>query len=104
MMRAVESLGIDVAFIWALWPETFCFTAYEAIAGGAAILTSSSSGNVAALARETGDGLVLDDEEDLYALLDSGEIARFARANREVAFYSLEYTGMTADLVEGARS
>ena len=104
MMRAVESLGIDVAVIWALWPETFCFTAYEAIAGGAAILTSSSSGNVAALTRETGLGLVLDDEEDLYALLDSGEIARFARANREVAFYSLEYTGMTADLVEGARS
>jgi hypothetical protein len=102
MMRAVESLGIDVAVIWALWPETFCFTAYEAIAGGATLLTSSSSGNVAALTRETGLGLVLDDEEDLYALFGSGEVARFARQNREVAFYSLEYTGMTADLVEGA--
>lgn len=102
MMRTIEHLRIDVALIWALWPETFCFTAYEAIAAGAVILTPPTSGNVAALVSETGLGLVLDDEESLFDLFDSGEIARFDRANREVAFYSLEYAGMTADLVEGA--
>ena len=73
MMRAVETLGIDVAMIWALWPETFCFTAYEAIAAGAVILTSPTSGNVAALTRDTGLGVVLDDEEGLYALFDSSK-------------------------------
>jgi hypothetical protein len=104
MMRAIESRGIDVAFIWALWPETFCFTAYEAIAAGAVILTSPTSGNVAALTRETGLGVVLDDEEGLYALFDTGQVERFARRNRDVSFYSLEYTGMTADLVEGVGS
>jgi len=38
---------VDYAFIWPLWPETFCFVAYEAAAASCHILTNSDSGNIA---------------------------------------------------------
>jgi hypothetical protein len=44
---ALKDNNIDFAFIWPLWPETFCFVAYEAAASGCHILTNSGSGNIA---------------------------------------------------------
>ena len=38
---------VDYAFIWPLWPETFCFVAYEAAAASCHILTHNGSGNIA---------------------------------------------------------
>lgn len=99
MADAIESLDIDVALVWSIWPETFCFTAYEAIAGGAAVLAPAASGNVAAVVRETGKGIVLSDEEELYELFATGDIAALARSNRGVEHFSLEYSNMTADLI-----
>jgi hypothetical protein len=46
MAAKLRENGIDLAFIWTLCPETFCFTAHEAIAAGCHILTVSTSGNV----------------------------------------------------------
>lgn len=38
---------IDIVFIWSLWPETFCLTAYEAFMAKCHIITNPHSGNVA---------------------------------------------------------
>jgi len=43
---ALRENEIDYAFIWPLWAETFCFTAYEAAAAGCHILTNKNSGNI----------------------------------------------------------
>lgn len=47
MQSALSTCQIDLAFIWPLWPETFCLVAHEAIAAGCHVITRKKSGNVA---------------------------------------------------------
>jgi hypothetical protein len=100
MVDKVAELEIDVAVIWSLWPETFCFTAYEAVAGGAAVIAPQSSGNVARMIEETGKGLVLADEEALMKAFESDAVQALHRDNRKVELFRMEFGGMTADLVK----
>src|SRR5690606_8220124 len=51
MQRAAKKAQLDVAIIWSNWPETFCFTAYEALAAGACVIANPASGNVADLVK-----------------------------------------------------
>lgn len=98
MVRTVRELDIDVALLWALWPETFCITAYEAVSGGAAILTYQESGNVAAMVRQTGAGEVLGTETELKAMFADGSVHRVAK-RRPKSRLQLEFSHMTIDLV-----
>jgi hypothetical protein len=99
MQDCLEALGVDAALIWPLCRETFSFTAYEAVAGGAAVVTGPDSGNVAAFAKDPSRGWVLDDETALTAAFASGEICKLARARRNAQSYDLIYSGMTGDLL-----
>lgn len=102
MIDAVEQLEIDVVIIWSLWPETFCFAAYEGVAGGAAIVTTQDAGHVVRFVEaEAGRGLVLHDEAALEALFETGAALGLARAVREAPLYDLKISRMTADLVLG---
>jgi hypothetical protein len=103
MQQAVERHELDVALIWPLCRETFSFTAYEAVAGGAAVITGPDSGNVAAFVADSGHGLVLSDEAALSTLLASGEIAALSRAERAPSLYDLEFSGLTVDLLEAGQ-
>ena len=98
MVDKVAELDIDAAMIWSLWPETFCFTAYEAVAGGAAVIAPSSSGNVARMVEEMGKGLVFADEAALTRAFESGDVQSLHRDNRIVEFFRMQFGGMTADL------
>lgn len=100
MRQALLDLQVDAAMVWSLCLETFSFAAYEAVAAGAAVLTGPDSGNVAAFVRETGHGLVLDDERALEALFESGEILRLGRAERGARTFDLAFSKLTAELVE----
>jgi hypothetical protein len=60
MIDVVRATQIDFALVWPEWPETFCLTAYEAVIGGANILTNSNSGNVARFAQSLPYGHVID--------------------------------------------
>ena len=104
MAAAVERLGIDVAILWSLCPETFCFTAYEAVAGGAAIVTNPDAGNVPRFVVDNGYGQVAADEDVLIELFERGEILPLARAIRGEAAYSLAYSRMSADFILKAAS
>ncbi len=99
MAAAVEALGIDVAIIWSLCPETFCFTAYEAVAGGAAVVTNPDAGNVPRFVVESDNGKVAKDDLALGELFESGEILTLARAVRGERLYSLAYSRMSADFI-----
>lgn len=99
MVAAVEELGIDVAIIWSLCAETFCFTAYEAIAGGAAVVTTKNSGNLTKVVEETGKGITLADERALTEFFESGEALQFSRSKRSVEISDLQYSSLTADLI-----
>lgn len=99
MAAAVEAAGIDVAVIWSLCPETFCFTAYEAVAGGAKVVTNPDAGNVPRFVAETKNGLVAEDEHALMKMFERGEVLSLARAGRGRTLYSLSYSKMSADFV-----
>jgi hypothetical protein len=99
MRRVLEEQRVDVAVIWSIFRETFCFAAYEAVAAGAAIVTSPESANVAAFVESSGHGRVLADEAALAQALDSGELLDLARSVRRPLLYDLEFSGMSADLL-----
>jgi hypothetical protein len=102
MQEAIERHEADAVLIWPLCRETFSFTAYEAAAAGAAVITGPDSGNVAAFVEETGHGLVLTDEAALASAFATGDIAALSRAVRAPRLYDLAFSGMTVDLLEGA--
>ncbi|MDB5476429.1 MAG: glycosyl transferase, group 1 family protein, partial [Phenylobacterium sp.] len=99
MQKALEAAQIDVAVIWPLCRETFSFTAYEAVAAGAAVVTGPDSGNVAALVEGGGHGLVLANEQALASAFETGEIEGLGRARRGARLYDLEFSALTMDLM-----
>jgi hypothetical protein len=103
MASAVERLEIDVAVIWSYWPETFCLTAYEAVAGGALVAAPASSGNVARMVAQTGRGIVLENESSLFELFESGAVQTLVRSTRPAQYFRLEFGALTADMI-GERS
>lgn len=100
MLEAVKDLEVDVAVIWPLCRETFSFTAYEAVAGGAMVVTGQDSGNVAAFASGRGRGQVLTDVASLIAAFETGEIGALARSKRTVRHYDMIYGDMSRSLVD----
>src|SRR5581483_8492499 len=103
MQEAIEAVEADVVLIWPLCRETFSFIAYEAVAAGAAVLTSPDSGNVAVFVQEAGCGRVLADEAALEAVLANGTVAELSRARRRPQLYDLAFSGLTVDLLEAGR-
>jgi hypothetical protein len=103
MQDAIERLEVDVALIWSLCRETFSFTAYEAVAGGAAVITGPDSGNIAALVESSGHGKVLADEASLDAALERGGLASLARSVRKPRLYDLAFSALTVDLLDEER-
>jgi len=99
MQETLEALQADAALIWPLCRETFSFTAYEAAAAGAAVLTGPDSGNVAAFAADPARGRVLADEAALAEAFESGAVLALGRARRKAMLHDLAYSGMTGDLV-----
>ncbi len=103
MADAVRDLEIDAALILSICPETFSFTAHEAVAGGAAVVALADSGAVARLAADPALGRVAADEDELRAMLSSGAAAQLARAKRRPKLFDLAYSRVTADFLPGAR-
>jgi hypothetical protein len=102
MQETLEALEVDAVLIWPLCRETFSFTAYEAAAAGAAVITGPDSGNVAAFVAETGHGRVEPDEASLAAAFASGAITELARARRKPRLYDLKFSALTVDLLAPA--
>jgi hypothetical protein len=101
MQQVLEDLQVDAALVWPLCRETFSFTAYEAVAAGAAILTNPDSGNVQAFVQEGGRGWVLQDETALAEAMESGRVLELARARRTPRLYDLAFSALSADLIRG---
>lgn len=107
MIDKLRDLGVDFVVHWARWPETFSFSAYEAIASGAYVLTNESSGNVAALVSESGKGRVFASEADLYEFLEGDEVFQLCtqlRSERAALEPKVVMSRMTFELIEPAGS
>jgi hypothetical protein len=81
MVEEVAKTRIDLIVNWSLWPETFCFTALEALAGGAFVVARADSGNVWPVieANAPDQGCVVKDKTRLFDLFQSGEIPNIIR-------------------------
>ncbi|MFQ5623936.1 MAG: hypothetical protein ACE5FS_11130 [Paracoccaceae bacterium] len=82
MIDAVEQERIDLVLHWATWPETFSLSTYEALAGGAYVVTNEISGNVADTTRRRKSGIVLPDDDTLFAFFGGEEIVDLASRRR----------------------
>lgn len=85
MIQAVRDNQIDVAVCWSACAETFCFTAHEALAGGAFVIARRGAGNVWPAVRDNAaeQGLALDNETALFALFADDTMPEFlARPRR----------------------
>lgn len=106
MLRAIADHEIDLVLHWAAWRETFSFSTFEALAGGAFVLTNAISGNVAAAVEEFDRGIVLADTEALYSLAEAGgfrDLAERARAARHDTALAAKFSVMTFALPEKER-
>jgi hypothetical protein len=99
MAQALEAQAVDIVVLWSLCQETFSLAAMEALAAGAVIVTHPDSGNIAAIVRETGLGVVLADEAALEAWFENGDALRFARETVP-APRALAFSALTADLFD----
>lgn len=100
MRAAVAAVELDVALTWSIWPETFCLTAYEALAGGAVLITNPCAGNIVDVIGQTGEGEVLADEGALQAAFTSGQIMKYARSRRTVRQFDLDYSSITLEVLD----
>jgi len=106
MVELLKEHEIDIVVVPSIWPETFSYVAYEALAAGCDIATLAASGNVAALVNGTGRGRVFADEAGLIDFFESHaavELARL-RAAKPNPCGSLALCGTTAALVFGGAS
>ena len=101
MAEALASHEVDLVVLWSLCEETFSLAAMEALAAGAAIVTGSDSGNIAATVRASGRGVVLPDEAALQAWFQGDGPAELTR-RATCAPRGLAFSALTADLFDRA--
>jgi FkbM family methyltransferase len=106
MIEAVKAEECDFILHWALWPETFSLSTYEAMAAGAYVITNAVSGNVAASVRDYGTGIVLENEDALLRFFEGSDVDKMVQVirkkrSREDVLHRL--SRMTHDVLEPAK-
>lgn len=71
MTDALREYKVHVVLLWAIWPETYSYTCFEAFSANAFIITNKDSGNIADVVKANGNGLVLSNEDELKALFSN---------------------------------
>lgn len=84
MTKAVRNLSLNVVVNWSLCFETFSFTTFEGMAGGALIVARRGAGNVfpAASDHEVNQGVACDDEEALFDLFEGDDLLEHLHLRR----------------------
>lgn len=100
MVNALRADSIDLAVLWSLWEESFSYTAYEALSGGAAILTNKGSGNIARVVSASEEGIVFGDDQELFAAFEGESLLELVRSRRAEgpSLGDFVHSRMTADL------
>lgn len=78
MTEQLKASNIDIAFLWSKWPETYCYTYYEAIEAGCFVVTNMASGNICDEVKKYKNGMVFKDILDCLNFLDDTEGTRNA--------------------------
>ena len=65
MIDALRERKIQVAVLWSLWPETYSYTFYEALAANCFVITNENSGNICSQVKERDNGIVAKDLSEI---------------------------------------
>lgn len=65
MTDALREEKIHVAVLWSLWPETYAYTYYEALAANCFVITNENSGNICAQVKARNNGIVVSDLSEI---------------------------------------
>lgn len=105
MADAIAAEAVDVVINWSQCFETFSFSAHEALAAGALLITHPGAGHIpAAIAEAAPDqGLVVADAEALEALFLSGAIHE-ACARSPATRHMLVFGGGSAEWLKAQRA
>lgn len=105
MTKALRDNDIQVALLWAKWPETYSYTFYESLSANLYIITNRVSGNITNQVEERRCGIILEDVNELYQLFGDKEELRerindfrikydggpyYLKENDEIVEYSLK--------------
>lgn len=71
MVDEIKKHKIDVAVLWATWPETYSYTYYECYAANTFIITSTESGNIQEQIIKNKNGVVYEEKEEVFDLLNN---------------------------------
>ncbi len=101
MIRLMRSRDIDIAFLWSTCFETFSFTAHEAILSGAIILTTETSGNIAALVRRTGLGYIIKSDAEVFLAFENGSLGAAVKEQRSArrSKFTADFSSMSRRFV-----
>ena len=58
MTKALRDNDIQVALLWAKWPETYSYTFYESLSANLYIITNRVSGNITNQVEERRCGMI----------------------------------------------
>jgi hypothetical protein len=97
-IRLLKENHIDIVAMLAPWPETFSFVAHEAVVAGAYVVCMEASGNVAAMVRTTGRGVVLPSPEAVIEFFTSGAAATSGEIAKPAPLYTTIPSGATASI------
>lgn len=104
MIRALGKYDIDVAMLLSIWPETYCYTFFEALQSGCYTVTTNLSGNIEKQVQSYGNGHVIDvDKNALKSLLENeSELQKAVHEYRELKLrsYNMEYSKDFMDLLK----
>lgn len=92
---ALKSCDIDIVVIWSVWPETYSFTATEAICAGAKIITNSISGNAYVLAKEYNSLIEFDNIDDLFASFEKENIFLNFPSDSTKTYYNRQFNDLS---------
>ena len=70
MTDALTKHKVDVVLLWALWPETYSYTCFEAFSANTFIITNTISGNITDVVKNNRNGIILNSESELFELFD----------------------------------
>jgi hypothetical protein len=100
MVRGVIAADLDIVVNWSLCYETFCFTAHEAVAGGAFVITRHDAGNIWPALSQAGidRAHALRSKDELFAIFASGQVLELDLTKR---YGSLEAGSATASYILG---
>lgn len=76
MTDALRNNQIQVVLLWAIWPETYSYTCFEAFSANAFIITNEDSGNIVDVVRDNRIGIILKNESELDELFKNAPLLK----------------------------